>query len=231
MRTHGLAIFDIDGTLTATNEVDDECYVAAVAAQLGMRPHEIDWSRAPHVSDTGIARFLWSQHRERLPDDAEIAAVKLRFLGLLEQQLRAHPQRFASVAGASDSVTRLRADGWTIALATGGWGESARMKLRAAGLPVDVPVSCCDALHTREEIVMHARQGAERMAGRSFDRIVSVGDGAWDVRTARALGLPFVGVATGEKAAQLTELGASHVLADLSYGPLREALAAAGIPA
>jgi hypothetical protein len=52
-----LAIFDIDGTLTATNAVDDECYARAVAEMLGVAPEAIDWSGTPHVTDSGIARY------------------------------------------------------------------------------------------------------------------------------------------------------------------------------
>ena len=40
--TSQLAIFDIDGTLTATNAVDDECYARAVAEMLDVAPEDID---------------------------------------------------------------------------------------------------------------------------------------------------------------------------------------------
>jgi phosphoglycolate phosphatase-like HAD superfamily hydrolase len=48
------------------------------------------------------------------------------------------------------------------------------------------------------------------------DRVVSVGDAIWDVRTATAVGWPFVGVATGARADQLRVHGVSTILADLS---------------
>lgn len=44
-----------------------------------------------------------------------------------------------------------------------------------------------------------------------FAKIVSIGDGAWDIKTAKALRLPFIGV--GDKA-HLTRLGAVHVVQD-----------------
>ena len=42
------------------------------------------------------------------------------------------------------------------------------------------------------------------------------GDGQRDVKTARDLGYPFVGVGEGERAARLVAAGARHVVADFS---------------
>jgi phosphoglycolate phosphatase-like HAD superfamily hydrolase len=54
----------------------------------------------------------------------------------------------------------------------------------------------------------------------AFEKVVYVGDGVWDVRAARALGIGFLGLATGTKAVRLLEEGASCVLPDLS-DPMR----------
>ncbi len=48
----------------------------------------------------------------------------------------------------------------------------------------------------------------------SPDRIVCVGDGVWDVRTARQLGYAFIGVGSGAEADRLRAEGAGHVVAD-----------------
>ena len=56
---------------------------------------------------------------------------------------------------------------------------------------------------------------AEAVTGRAFRRVISVGDGLWDVRTARALQLPFVGIATGQHAVRLKAAGARTVLEHL----------------
>ena len=225
-----LALFDIDGTLTATNEVDDECYAHAVATELGITASEIDWSAAPHITDTGIARWLWTLHCARLPTEAELTAVRKRFVALLDQQRRTQPARFAAIAGAAHALEQLRADGWTLVLATGGWGDSALMKLGAAGLPLDIPLLCADHAVAREEILTLAWRHAVQSAGGSFDRVVSVGDGVWDITAAIRLDLPFVGIGTGPKASQLRSLGASHVIPNLEYAPLRESLLSARVP-
>jgi phosphoglycolate phosphatase-like HAD superfamily hydrolase len=210
-----LAIFDIDGTLTATNAVDDECYAGAVAEMLDVAPAAIDWSGTPHVTDTGIARYLWTRHRARAAEVGDLTALEQRFLAMLAAELRRAPERCVAIAGAETLFQQLRRAGWHIALATGGWHASASMKLRAAGIAVtDLPMACADDAESREDIVRLARQKAEQQAGITFRRVVSVGDAPWDVRTARSLGLPFVGIATGVLAERLRTEGATTILPD-----------------
>src|SRR5919201_6095231 len=60
-------IFDLDGTLCDTNAVDDDCYRQAAAATLAVPPSEIDWTSAPHITDSGIAHWLWERLRGRVP--------------------------------------------------------------------------------------------------------------------------------------------------------------------
>jgi phosphoglycolate phosphatase-like HAD superfamily hydrolase len=140
-----LVLFDIDGTLTATNAVDDECYCQAIAAELGLKVVDIKWATAPHITDTGIAHWLWTQHRNRPPSSDELSAVRTRFVALLEHQLASSQSRFRAVRGAGHALHRLRETGWTVAFATGGWGESARIKLRAAGIAfAGIPLACAD---------------------------------------------------------------------------------------
>jgi phosphoglycolate phosphatase-like HAD superfamily hydrolase len=231
-RPRGLVVFDIDGTLTATNAVDDECYQRAVGETLSIDPKTIDWTGSPHVTDSAIAHWLWSQHRGSPPGADHLEQLRVRFVTLLEEQLSSAPQRFVPIAGAAGLFAHLREAGWSVALATGGWGVSAQLKLRAAGLwSADVPLACSDDALSREEIVRLAFQRAEARAGTRFERIVSVGDGPWDVRTARALELPFVGVGTGARAERLRAAGASTLLPDLQrWDDVLAALELATVP-
>jgi phosphoglycolate phosphatase-like HAD superfamily hydrolase len=215
--TDRLAIFDIDGTLTATNAVDDECYVRAVGETLDVDCGAVDWSEMPHVTDSGIARCLWTRHRGRVPEQGDLAALQLRFLTLLHAELARAPDRFVAIAGAVDIFQHLRSAGWRVALATGAWRASASVKLRAAGVvATDVPMACADDAESREEIVRLAWQRAEAETATRFRRVVSVGDAPWDVRTAQSLGLPFVGVGTGVAEERLRAAGATTILPHLS---------------
>jgi len=206
-----LAVFDIDGTLTDTNDVDDECFRRAVADIFALTHTSVDWSDAPHITDSSLARWLCQTHCRRDASDAELARVTAHFVDLLRQELALVPARFAAIPGARGLFADLRAAGWWVALATGGWFLSAVLKLRAAGLhePEIVLASASDAL-TRPEIFNLACQRAVENHRQPFARVVFVGDAPWDVRTAAELGHAFVGV--GRRAESLREAGATIVL-------------------
>jgi phosphoglycolate phosphatase-like HAD superfamily hydrolase len=226
-----LAVFDIDGTLTDTNAVDDECFVSAVGGVLGVDVASLGWSEAPHITDAALLRWLAARHRGRLPAPEEVEAVRRRFLESLREAARVTPERFCAVAGAQSVFGELRARGWHVALATGAWRESAQLKLDAIALDAEgvVLASSSDA-DTRGEILGLALERATAAAG-AFERVVSVGDGVWDVRAAAALRWPFVGIGAGARAARLRAAGASHVLRDLSdITLLCDALERASIP-
>lgn len=210
-----LAIFDIDGTLTDTNGVDDELYRDAVAEAIGVSPDQIDWSGALHVTDAEIFRHLCSLHGRGEPSTELMSRARNRFVDSLTVTLDEAPHRFTEVRGAADMLRRLATDGWFVAVATGGWGPSARLKLRAASLEIgDSAFACADDGGSRAAIVGLARRRAEAFYEQQFDRVVSIGDGVWDAETARAMGLPFIGIAHGAKADRLRASGASHVFSD-----------------
>jgi phosphoglycolate phosphatase-like HAD superfamily hydrolase len=212
---HQLAIFDIDGTLTDTNGVDDEAYRAAVAAAIDVAPELIDWSGALHVTDAEIFRHLCSVHGRGEPAVELMAEARSQFVARLTSTLTEAPQRFVEIPGAGAMLRRLTDEGWCVALATGGWGASARLKLRAACLVVDdALIACADDGQSRADIVEIARRRAESLYEKRFDRVVSVGDGVWDVETAAALDLPFIGIARGAKKMRLRRAGADVVFAD-----------------
>ncbi len=196
-----------------------------------------DWSAAPHVTDSAIAHWLAPAYRGRPPHPDELDAHRARFLAHLEAELARDPAWFAPVPGATGLLGGLRAAGWHVALATGGWGASARLTLAAAGLADDladggdeVPLASADDGLSREAIVRAAAARAGAPLG-AWGRVVSVGDGAWDVRTAAALGLPFVGVGAGSRATALRAAGAAVVLPDLrDRAAVEGALAAAPVP-
>ena len=212
-----LAIFDIDGTLTDTNGVDDDCYRTTIAESLGIAESAIDWSGAAHVTDGEIFRFLCAAHGRSEPSVDEMVRARSRFVDRLRAELQQTPARFAAIRGASTMLGRIVEHGWFVAFATGGWGPSARLKLTVTELAIDDGVfACADDGRSRADIVRLARDRAEAFYGRRFDRVVSIGDGVWDVQTAIELDMPFVGIGTGPRADQLRVAGARVVLPDYS---------------
>jgi phosphoglycolate phosphatase-like HAD superfamily hydrolase len=212
-----LAIFDIDGTLTDTNGVDDDVYRIAVAGAIGVSPDDIDWSGALHVTDAEIFRHVCATHGRGEPSVELMARARSQFVDRLTSTLGDEPHRFTEIRGARAMLQRVTNEGWCVALATGGWGPSARLKLRAAHLEFDdALLACADDGISRADIVQLAHERAESFYDKRFDRVVSVGDGVWDASAAASLRLPFIGIARGEKAERLRRAGASVVLPD--YG-------------
>jgi phosphoglycolate phosphatase-like HAD superfamily hydrolase len=227
-----LAIFDIDGTLTDTKAVDDGCYRSAVAEAIGVPESAIDWAAATHHTDRGIYDWLCRVHGRPAPTDDDVSFARDRLTDLLSAAIDATPERFAPISGAPRVFEHLAASGWRVSVATGCWGPSARLKLRAAAIDVhDALIACADDAAARTDIVALSRERAAAFYGCEFSRVVSIGDGPWDVETAAALGLPFVGVGHGERAAQLRRAGAATVIQDYrDLSAFADALAVASVP-
>ena len=229
-----LAIFDLDGTLTRTTRVDEMCYVRALRDALGITEIDSEWSHYTHSTDSGITTEIFQNCYRRLPTADEVERLRQRFVGLLAATFRVEPASCTEVHGAAAALRRLNAHPqWRIALATGSWQASARLKLESAGLDLDgVPAAFADDSLRREEIVALARSRALQCYEQDdFSRTVYVGDAPWDVRAARRLGIPFVGIG-GERAAErLHREGADRVLRDFeAFDRVLRALEETSVP-
>jgi phosphoglycolate phosphatase-like HAD superfamily hydrolase len=212
-----LIIFDIDGTLTQTSRVDEICYARAFAEAHGIDVVAEHWINCPHVSDSGVTEHLFQQYFGRVPRDHESGAIKQRLVDLLEEHHQMDRSYFDEIPRAAETFNEIVGGrGWGKALATGCWRPSAEMKLRAANIRYEgVPGGFAEDGVARESIVNAAITRSRTHYGREdFDRIVSVGDGVWDVRTAARLNLAFVGVGGGARAEMLRAAGAKHVIPD-----------------
>jgi phosphoglycolate phosphatase-like HAD superfamily hydrolase len=214
-----LAIFDIDGTLTESVAVDEVCFVQAFRGVLGIEGINTNWLDYKFQTDSGLALEICRNHLGRDPGGAEISRLQSRFIELLCAAVEATGRPMREIPGASALLRRVEAHpGWRVAIATGGWKVSARFKLASAGLPVDgIPWASADDAHDRVEILRTSIQRAGQHYGQvAFGKVVYIGDGVWDVRAAKALGIGFLGLAADTKAGRLVEEGASCVLPDFS---------------
>jgi len=211
-----LVMFDIDGTLTETMKVDEECFVRSFADVFGFHGINTDWSQYPHTTDSGIFRDIYTSRVGRPPKPAEVLRFQNHFIGLLAAASSQFP--FKPVTRAQQFLSRLaRAGSYRIALATGAWSDSARLKMASAGLCFDDhPAASADDAIERESIMKVSMQRAVERHGGPFQSVVYVGDGVWDARACRALSIPFLGIGSGARAARLLAEGAIHVFEDYS---------------
>lgn len=210
-----LIIFDIDGTLTNTSRVDADCFVRTYASLLDVHDLDIHWNSFPHVTDSGITQYVFHQRFNRNPQAAEIAQVHDHFMHLLREQHAADESQFAEIPGAASIIEQLKAQSeWAVTFATGCWQASAAFKMQAAGIDsAGLPAGFAEDGISREQIVQTAIDRAHVHYGQPhFEQIVSVGDGVWDVRTAKNLNLNFIGIGDPTREQLLRAEGAPHVI-------------------
>lgn len=229
-----LVIFDIDGTLTQTKGVDDSLFVRAFDEALGVRGFDPNWANYPHATDSSLVVEIVSrarqdeQGRPAPPTPEEIALVQEAYFASLRAQAKVKG-RIKATPGAAQLIEEIRKRrSWHVAIATGGWRESAMIKLNAAGLfTFGIPSAFADDALSRSAIVMKAMilasgfnfardERAEALAviGERYGGIVYVGDGVWDVRTARELGIGFLGIRPAGEEKPLRVEGARTIVRD-----------------
>ena len=182
-------IFDIDGTLIDSMSVDTKLYFDSIREVLG--PVSIrNLSECEHVTDSGILAQVLDDNGYAV--DSEVAAqVKALFV----EGLRRHIERVGSfpiIDGAVQYVESVRKSGDNrIAIATGGWRESALLKLESSGFNIDgVPLVTCDDSPSRVEIMRSALE----KTGDDVRSVTYFGDAEWDQRACQDLGWNFVAV-------------------------------------
>ena len=187
-------MFDIDGTLVDSTRVDSELYARAVRETLGSDVNvDETWRAYRHVTDSGILDEILVQHRFEEPLDELRSAVKRRFVDLVRGHLDSGPS-VREIRGATLLLQELRArPDVRVAIATGGWAETALMKLAAIGVAVDgIGFASSSDAHERTKIMELAAERALRgvvPATRTY-----LGDGAWDQRASAELGYRFVAI-------------------------------------
>jgi len=214
-----LVIFDIDGTLTQTTQVDDQCFIQSFVDELGIEGINTDWSRYPTVCDSGITQHIFREYLQRGPTLDEVPRLQRRFVALLEDAYCQEPRHFVEIPGARRAIHALRQDtDYRVAIATGGWKLSALLKLAKAQIDITgLPAAFADHGITREVIIAAAMAMARGIyRQQQFSHVTYVGDGVWDVRAARQLGINFIGVAQGEKETALRAEGATAIIQDFT---------------
>lgn len=190
-----LVVFDIDGTLVDSWKIQVRLYVEAVQSVLGVQVDD-DWSRYTHVTDSGVLNEIMDEAGGHFNRPLATARIEEEFVRVVSDHIGREGQ-MPEVAGARAFVESLASHpGASVAVATGGWQETAEMKFRGIGLDPEKLglASSSDALSQIENM----RIAAERaLRGRRSTRTTYFGDRPWDLRASRELGYGFVAVGDG----------------------------------
>ena len=123
---------------------------------------------------------------------------------------------FDPVRGAPELLDRLKQENdYSVALATGCWSDSARVKMSSAGMCYDdYPSASADDAPERDSILKLALARAADSSSQKLSGVIYVGDGVWDIRACGKAGIPFLGIASGVQKEKLIAAGATCVLPD-----------------
>lgn len=197
------AIFDVDGTLVDTN------YHHALAWHRALRAHGHRvqmWKVHRHIGMGGdqILEALIGEEAAAGKGD-EIRAAEAEAYGELIDEVE-------PMAGARELIERLKREGSTVILASSAKDREVDhyIDLLQARDLVDDWTTSADVESTKPDPdLVHAALDKAGSDGPS----VMVGDSVWDVKAAKAAGLPTLAVLTGGfSAAELREAGASAVV-------------------
>jgi len=182
-------IFDIDGTLIDSMSVDTELYLSSIREVLGSVSIR-DLSDYDHVTDSGILAQVLDDNGYSVNSEVT-SSVKAVFV----EGLRRHIENVGSfpiIDGAVQFVESTRkSDDTRVAIATGGWRESALLKLESAGFNIDgIPLVTSDDSPSRVEIMRSALE----KTGDEVRSVTYFGDAEWDQRACQDLGWNFVAV-------------------------------------
>jgi len=201
-----------------SQDVDNDCYWHAVRDVFGVPSHIPDLNQFHDVTDNGVlaqwvrAQFGREVHR------AEVNRVKTLFLFYLRSEAERHRHEFLPTRGLQDWLAdTMSGPVERVAIATGGWGHTARFKLHISGLAhFGLPLASSDDATHRTGIMIAA---LSRLSGAPMNNprgVTYIGDGPWDARAAKLLGWGFIGIAKGHRAALLQASGARRVYADFN---------------
>ncbi len=219
-------IFDIDGTLANTKKVEDKCFMQAFEQTFGLDIYHQKWENIKHVTDWGITEEIILREKQRVPTKEEYGKMLANFIDLLEKEKQKDPKQFSEIPGARNFFYKLQENkNIHLGIATGSWEKSARLKLAAINIKVDdICFSNSDYDKSREVITKEVIHQLSQRSQRAPDEIIYFGDGEWDYKTCKNLGVSFIGI-DHEDDGKLSALGARFVFQNyLDPKPIIQAL-------
>lgn len=184
-------MFDIDGTLVNSYKFDEECYIQSARTVLGIEISS-NWEEYTFATDVGILNEVIDRYN--ITGKRELIQQKFRgvFLDLIIEHVTSNPERVNEIKGAGKFLQHLQSlPNIKIAIATGGWKETAMIKLKAAGININgCAFASSSDRHSRTEIMKLAEQRAATSV--PFKSKIYFGDALWDKNASESLGYTFI---------------------------------------
>ncbi|MBU3679924.1 MAG: HAD family hydrolase [Candidatus Kapabacteria bacterium] len=211
-----IVLLDVDGTLTDTNHVDELCLTVAIETCLDISGLSRDWSTYEHSTDSGIVdKVIRRVYAD--PPHHQCREIERQYMSRLRSEFTVRPQYFLPMPGARMIMSDLLRKGYAVGIATGCWRDSATFKLHAAGIDhAEIPMSTANNHIDRQKSLMHGIEKCrDHYEIERIDSVTYIGDGVWDVQSAHAVYINFVGVGGERRRTRLIEAGANIVVESL----------------
>lgn len=191
MIKQNLIVFDIDDTLTKSETQHQTAYVNTMM-DFGMTEINQDWKSYKNVTDSFILKEVYEHNFQKEFDLTIIPDFEIKMTNEMLTM-----QKTNAIHGAKEIVQFfLHETDYAVCFATGSFRKPALVKLNHAQIDV-IPdlLEASNEIYTREDIVKSAMEKAKKyFKVEEFHHVISVGDGIWDLRTAKNLGIHFLGI-------------------------------------
>lgn len=207
--------FDIDGTLLTTPLVGSDALAESLADEFGLKEADCDLSFAGRT-DRDLIREILQRNEIEVTADTQ-GRLRRRYTLALRTKLASKAGHI--LPGVLDLLRVLSAKpGIHLAVLTGNFPETARMKLEAFDLiRFFSTIVGGDLDVSRDDMARRAMEQLVRRTGKTARKnVIVIGDTANDVRCARSIGARSLAVCTGSASHdELRAAEADHVVADL----------------
>ncbi len=208
---NNLIVFDIDGTLTESVEIHQKGFINALT-QLGVQNIDSNFKEYKHHTDSFIAKEIYENDKSSPFSGIEIVKFEAHLLNFIQNH------QIAEIAGAKKTIEKIENHtDFGICFATGSLLKPAKYKLDCIGLKYNSEqLIASNNIEDRESIVLTAIESAKSFYNtQKFERIISIGDGLWDLKTAQNLNLEFIGIGSKNKEI-MTQHGMDNYFEDLT---------------
>ncbi len=188
-----LVMFDIDGTLTNSENIESEIFFKVVLETLNVTISE-DWEEFPHITITGLLNEIIDRQGLTVDKEQTRQVVKQRFFQLFKEYVEKNPNSLNEVEGARSFIHSLKnRDDVYITFITGGGTDQAKFKLNLIGIDTtDIPIISDDDSYIRTEIMKMAVNHVQLI--HNITKITFFGDAIWDQQAAKTLKYHFIAV-------------------------------------
>ncbi|AOP33220.1 hypothetical protein A0128_04760 [Leptospira tipperaryensis] len=189
-------LFDIDGTLIHSHTHHNQFYRETIQEILGLDPKTIPWESFTNITDDGVVRDVYLHHFQEVIEEDRFLKFKKTFTEKIQRSIEEDPSLYPEISGAGRFLDSLEEKNIPFGIITGSWLIPAREKTKNARIDIEkYPISTSEDAPDRNGIILETLKKLKSLHSiEEFSEVIYFGDGLWDWRASRELGLKFIGI-------------------------------------